>query len=347
MKHLYYLLLFSSFLVNSFAFCKEIDIEKISQKPICSDSFYWNPMGSDELYRILNPLLKKHLKETNYDRLNLVSQYIDHYELLKKNNPSIDSLEVLESFIPDLSLGELNGSSCFSLNIDLKSRLPPHLFVYPIPATLFPASQQPYWPILSHVALIIPFYNQKNPEDIGFILLDPHLKIEKPLIITLNGPYMIQDLKDKGICAFSYEDGKLISKNLLEKNFYMTYYLTEITNFIEAGLKSTLAADRKITLYSRTEQGEVIASLILLLDTNTLRYHVQGAPVKEIPFLNFLSNHALLEDSLADELHIKKEKLYAVIEKILLHKNLLDDLYSKYTNFIKTSSRTGDFYIPT
>ena len=349
MNYFYSLLLFSFLLINNFAFCREIDIENISQKPIYSDTLCWNSIGSKELYEILDPLLKNHLKETNYDRLNLLLQYIEHYDILYEKNPLIDPLEALESFTPDLSLGEVNGSSCFSLNIDLASRLPSYLSAYPIPATLFPTSQQPYWPILSHVALIIPFYNPKDLEDTGFILLDPHLKIEIPLIITLTGKSETHDLKEKGICTFSYEKETIIVRNLLEpnkNNFSMTYYLTEITNFIEMGVKPILAADRKITLYSRTAQGKVIASLVLLLDTNTLRYHLQGSPIKEISFLDFLSNQALLEASLADELHIEKEKLYAIIEKILLHKNLLDDLYHKYTDFIKASSRTGDFYIP-
>jgi hypothetical protein len=173
--------------------------------------------------------------------------------------------------------------------------------------------------------------------------------MDTPLVITLNGTSQIRNLKEKGICTFFYKEGQIISQSNLNsksKNFSMIYYLTEFINFMESSLKPTLAADRKITLYSRTGEGNVIASLILLLDTNTLRYCLQNGSIKEISFIDFLSHQVPLDESLADELSIEKEKLYTLIEKILLHKNLLDDLYDKYTDFIKKSPRMNDFYIP-
>ncbi len=345
MRFFYALFIF----VASLVFCKEVEIENISQKPIFADILHWNALGSEKLCKIIDPLLKKHLKETNYDRLNLVLQYIHHHNAICEKNPVTNPLETLESFEPDLSLGELHGSSCFGLNIDLLLKLPKDLSAYPIPATLFSYSQQPYWPILSHIALVIPFYNPQDPKDKGYVLLDPHLKMESPLVITLSGNPQLGNLKEKGVCTFSYEEDHIISKSPIDSNgnnFSMTYYLTEFTNFIEAGLKPILAADRKITLYSRTEYGEVIASIILLLDANILQYRLPGNPIKEISFVDFISHQTSLENSLADGLHIEKEQLSTLIEKILLHKNLLDDLYHKYTDFIETSQRTSDFYIP-
>lgn len=336
--------------VAAFVFCKEIEIENISQKPVFADIVHWNALGSEEICRIIDPLLKNHLKETNYDRLNLVLQYINYHDAICEKSPLTSPLETLESFEPDLSLGELQGSSCFGLNMDLLSKLPPYLSAYPIPATLFSYSQQPYWPILSHIALVIPFYNPEEPKDKGYILLDPHLKIKSPIVVTLSGSPPLKSLIEKGICTFSYEKDRIVSKSLKDSNgnnFSMTYYLTEFTNFIEAGLKPILAADRKITLYSRTENGEVIASIILLLDASILQYRLQGHPIKEISFADFLSLQISFEEALADGLHIEKEKLSILIRKILLHKNLLDDLYHKYTDFIEGSQRTSDFYIPT
>lgn len=349
MRDFYVLCLSFVFFVSNIVFGKEINIDNISQKPIFSNIVYWNPIGSKEICEILSPILKEHLKNTSYNRLSLTLQYIHYYDTMHEKDPLANSLEILESFVPDLSLGDLNGSSCFGLNIDLLSKIPSPLSAYPIPATLFSFSQQPYWPILSHIALIIPFYNPEIPEDKGYILLDPHLKIESPIVITLSGEPQIKDLKEKGSCTFFYEKGKIISSSLTgptQPSYSMTYYLTEFTNFAEAGVKPILAADRKITIYSRTEEGIPIASLILLLDTDTLRYKLQDSPIEELSFADFLSHKILLKDSLADALHIEKKKLCALIEEILLHKNLLDDLYHKYTEFIDTNSRIDDFYVP-
>ncbi len=322
-----------------------VDIESISQRPILSEIFSWTPMSSETISKIVDPILKSYLKESNYDRLDLIIQYIRYHEISLQTDPSLTPLQTLKSFNPNLSLGMLNGSSCFGHYLDLFTKIPSDLITYPVPATIFCPQQQYCWPTFAHVTLIIPFNNPDNKEDVGYILLDPVLKMESPLIITLSGQPQIRNLKEKGLCTFFYENEKIISQT--EDNLTMTYYLKEFTNFIEAGLKPILAADRKITLYSRTELGEVIASLVLLLDTNTLRYRLKGQPIKEISFTDFLSGTTVPEDALASELHINEEKLLSSIQEIITHTDLLNELYTNYINLVKASTRSHDFYIPT
>jgi len=348
-KKMKYFLYISCLVINSFL-TAAVCLDSISEKPIFQDISDYVSMGSTELSAIITPLIKEHLSRANGDRLSILNQYLCHHDLLSSQDPNIDPLETLSSFSPTLSLSDLQGSYCFGLNEDLISRLPPNIHAYTVPATLFPSTQQPYWPILSHVAIVIPFRNPNDAEDAGYILLDPHLKMDTPLVALFSGNLQQKNLKEKGICTLFYQDGKIISQSDLsteENNFSMVYYIKEFINGAKVGLRPILAADRRTLLFSRTEEGKVIAYISLLFDNNVIRYYLEGKPKQEIPFSKFLSHEVTLDQDLIQGLHVDETVLLSTIEKILLHKNLLDELYQKYVHLLETSDRTTEFHLPT
>lgn len=343
-----YFIYISCLFINSFL-TATVCLDNISEKPVFQDISSYVPMGSDELYKIIAPLIKEHLSATNGDRLSILTQYLCHHDLLSSQDPNIDPLETLAAFSPTLSLSNLHGSYCFGLNEDLLSRLPPNIHAYTVPATLFPSTQQPYWPILSHVAIVIPFCNPNDAEDAGYILLDPHLKMDTPLVALFSGNLQQKNLKEKGICTLFYQDGKITSQSNLsteENNFSMVYYIKEFINSVKVGLRPILAADRRMLLFSRTEEGRVIAYISLLFDNNVIRYYLEGNPKQEISFSKFLSHETTLSQDLIQGLHVDETVLLSTIEKILLHKNLLDDLYEKYVHLLEASDRSSEFHLP-
>ncbi|MBS0627981.1 MAG: hypothetical protein JSS09_07205, partial [Verrucomicrobia bacterium] len=274
----------SCFLINSLL-SSVISLDEISERPVFKSISFSNPIGSAELCEIITPVLKEHIIQTNGDRLSILNEYLLHHDKLSSENKNISPLETLATFSPSFSLSEFHGSYCFTMNEDLASRLPSHIHCYTIPATLFPISQQPFWPILSHVALIIPFHNPIDPKDAGYILLDPHLKMDTPLVALLSGDPKQKDLKEKGTCTFFYYDNKILSKSNLSINgldYSMTYYIKEITNSVKANLRPILAADRKSLLFSRSEDGKIMAYISLLFDDQVIRYYINDKEKKEI-----------------------------------------------------------------
>ena len=127
----------------------------------------------------------------------------------------------------------------------------------------------------------------------------------------------------------------------------MVYYIKEITNSLRYGQRIGLATDRKSLLFSRRPDGQVRAYLSLLFDENKIRYHLKGKPKKEISFEEFLSKKSFLDKNLIKELEVDEIILLSQIEKILLQKDFIDDLYQKCIYLIKSSERASEFYIPT
>jgi|GEM_PF-6988065 len=327
----------------------EITPKDLYEEPIFTEISYWNSIGSKELCEILPPILKKHLKNTNGDRLSTAELYVLHHEAIASTNPGIDPLETLASFPVEHPISKLKGSYCFGMNDLLLSELPKELKAYTVPSVPFPSVIQPFWPAICHVALIVPFQNPEDPEDRGYALLDPHFKVETPIITLLSGNPDQKNLRDKGVCTFMYKDGKIVSRSDLstpETDVSMVYYIQNFENSLKARLRPLLAADRKILLFSRTEEGKVGACLFLLMNKATIRYYEGDGPIREIPFADFLSGKERIDPFFISNLHVDEENFLQAIETVILNRSLFDTLYENYQKLLEKNGTDFLLHVP-
>lgn len=308
--------------------------------------------SSRDIVDQVRSILRERLQVINYDRLFPISQFLDHYQKYQKDSTEdilpIDAFKTFR-FIPILPTN--NGGPCLSLTFDLKNHLPEYLKPYIAIAKLPGKYQQFGFPEYSHTAVLIKFTNPFDPNDKGFVLLDPSFDIDEPIVLKEDGNPFVYDTTVNGIWTFYIKDdqiiceidnGQTISETAYEGNDYKMFYITnQITNPIECSAMPMILCDRRLSLLSRQENGLHLAHLNVELNKNRVIWDQNGTRFIPISFQqlkdgwsfpNWFANALVLEESL----------LMQKILRILENKNILDSLYLDYLSIIKS---TEDFSI--
>lgn len=291
---------------------------------------------------VVEPFLRLHLQETNYDRLHLVEQFIDYYVAESALKPYLKPIEALAQFQPYIGSDRYHGSTCHGLTEDLYSRLPRGLQGYRIGATLPVRFQQNGWPLLCHVALAIPYVEENGEE--GVVLLDPNFDIEVAIVLKKEGPPVLVDMKDKGFWTFQLSNDKIFCKTSSDdKEPSMVYELKNYLNASEVGTKPMIAMDRRISLLSRGADGRHKAHLNVNFHTDSITSSIYEMRQEPIGFEAFLAGSQFSE-TFAQLLGLSADSLNRTIVKVIKNKALLDRLYGEYLALLAADQRK-DFFV--
>lgn len=305
-------------------------------------------MSSAEIVREVTPLLQQHLEETNYDRVHLVEQFL---QFCDENWHSSDQtlLSTLANFEPDTNVKKWHGNSCYGLNEDLCARLPEHLQPQQIPAILSKRFQQKGWSQYSHTAVLIAYASPIDPLDEGFILLDPSFDIDEPIVLSRNRGPVLVSMKEKGDSLFSLiatSEGDVIqSQNLTHPEEGDTIYeLKQYFNAAKVGVKPMIAADRKISLVSRDKLGTHLGHINVLLDKGLISWSMNYQKQEPFTFEEMLYQGKGFSEEFARSFHISADDLNQAVRNIILHRQVLQQLYKEYLDLLTKTSRVEQFF---
>lgn len=333
-----------------------IDLGNICAIPNLEEGLINTHVSSDEIQKIVSPILKKFFSQVHYNRINQICQFIDHYHQLNRQNSStITPLEALEIFTVDLQspMNQTKGGSCYEFIQCLTRRLPNFLHPNLIPASV-PRWSPRYCHKLSHIAAIVVYNNCTNSGDTGFILLDPSFELDEPIIIPFNGTSKPVTSMGGYTFVFSHEGGTILGKiretnpmGKVEEDICMTYFLKRITNFVDVAIKPLIACTRNISLITYSDHFEKISDLRIRLDKEIITW---GVGMEEKPFIEFdkfLSKKFQFDKSFSDNPLLDIKQVNKSIEKIISNKELLKNLYSEYVDFLKKDPRREEFFMDT
>ncbi len=325
-------------------FYKEEDetkiLSSISAPPLCQE-LDWQPIStsSKALSEKLSPILAKHLKDTNYDRLHLVEQFLGFYL-----QGSVKPLEALAAFQPDIKVEPWKGTSCYGLMEDLHARLPRELSAKKIPAFLAKRFQQKGWANLSHTALLIKYASPLDLSDRGYILLDPNFDIECPIILKQDGtPYLV-DMRHKGVWSFHLEGDRIVCDRKDGGPEWRTVYeIREYLNSPAVAIKPMIATDRRISCVARNEKGECQAHININLDLEEVSWAIGYEKQPAYSFADMKAGKKIFSEEFASKFSLSQKELHSVLLKIINNKPTLDQLRDDYLDLLKKSSRSHEF----
>jgi acetyl-CoA synthetase len=325
----------------------DFQLNQISARPIFEE-LNVEPLraSSKAIVQIVQPFLENHLENTNYDRLHLVAQFLDFYSERCLEDPSLKLVDALVKFTPDMRVHPWHGSSCHGLIDDVYNLLPGHLGAKKIPAILGSRFAQEGWSKYSHTALVIRFASPCDPEDAGYILLDPNFDISEPIVILDNQRSVTVDMKTKGLWSFSLEGSTIVAQRQNEGSSWRTVFmLKEYLNPQAVAVKPMIAADRRLALVARDKHGVQQGSINVRLDLEEIQW-VKGLERQPpISFANFIEKKDHFKDDFADFFHFSATHLNELILNLVQNRSLLDDLRRQYFDSLTESTRKEDFFI--
>lgn len=334
-------------LYNEF-YLPSILLNQISPKPEFGPASAPISLSSREIIEIVTPLIQQHLKETNYERLSLSKKFLDEFLASKEKNLSLTPIEALAAFKPEIGA---NVYGCWSLTEDMLSRLPQELNAYKIGSNLPARFKQPGQSNLSHNAIVIPFENSKIKEDKGLVLIDPNFDIEVPIVLNQDGTRVVVDMKAKGEWIFMLHNDNVlcftekINPELdLKEGAAMMYGLEKYLNPIEVGVKAALAADRKISLVSRNSLGQEITHINVHFPSESVLWSLYGEKQAAISFEKFLAGQGF-DEEFAKLSKTNCFELNESIKKILIHREVLNQLNADFLTLISTNVRKNEFFL--
>ncbi len=325
---------------------QQLDFSKAIQK-----AKFKNPlityMGSKELVEIIDPILKKRISETKYDRVVIAEQFLRHFFKKKKLDEDITPLEAFQTFKIENTLDNL-GNSCVALSIDCINHLPTKIKAYNTAAILSNVYQQYAGPIYCHVTPMIKFENPKNKSDKGHIILDPSFHINLPILVKENSKPFLFDMKDakKGLWHFFKNENFIhcqpkeraneeIWDEIRLKNNLMIYRTDEILNPIESSSNPMFIIDRSYPIVSRYKDGSQRAHININLDKRIILWKIGKEKKDPITFDQILNGYKF-DNNLSDLLLLDNDQLNNSIFNVVSNINILDDLYFSYLEYLKT-----------
>ena len=318
---------------------KQNQLNLISPPPVFK-SLDWEPISqsAEDLSHLLTPILEDHLRETNYDRLHLVRQFLDFYE---SKSGKMTPLEALGFFQPDTSLTHARGSSCYGLIDDLYDRLPAELNARRIPAVLGKRFQQKGWAKPSHVALLIKY---TYGGDQGYVLLDPNFDIEIPIVVKSSGEGFVVDMKNKGRWNFRLLGDQIIVNNLNGGSEWNTVYdLKEYLNSTDVAIRPMIAGDRKICMISRNKKGEQQAYFSVNLDQKEILWSIGYDRQPSISFEDFLNQKCPWSYDFYSQFSLSQEEIDSLVIKTIHQAPVLDQVREQYFELLKNHPRKAEF----
>ncbi|PWU16063.1 MAG: acetate--CoA ligase [Chlamydiae bacterium] len=319
----------------------------ISQEP-CWKGLKITPILRDSqvLSKMITPLLREHLKALNYDRAHLVGEFLDFYEQMRQKSPSIQAVDAMIAFNPDMDVHKRKGGSCLALTRELSLSMPKELNMAIIPAVLSKRFQQRGWSKYSHSTLIFSYQSPNDPADRGYVFLEPSFDIDTPIILKQDGTPFVAYLKERGRLSFRLEGEKAFCVNLDNLEWgTMVYDLKEFKNPAEVAIKAMIACDRRISLVSRNETGEHKAHININLDHENVTWSINYKSQDPITFVDFMDRKVCFDEDFAQKLNYSAEDLNELVAKIIKNKSVLDQLKDEYFQLIQASSRKEDFFL--
>jgi len=303
--------------------------------------------SSLEISNEITPLIRKHLKSTNYDRIHLVEQFVDFCIKIKENSNEFDKFEVIKAmadFEPNMSVEIYNGSSCCGLTMLLFDQIPEKFNAYVIPAQLNTKFKQKGWSKYSHTAILISYASPIDKSDRGYILLDPNFDIDEPIILLEDGTPFYVDLKDKGKAALFLEKNKIIFSFVDHPEFGdLVYEIKNYYNPFEVGVKPMIA-DGRISCVSRDEHGVHLGHLNIVLDKAYISWSINYKKMPPIPFQDFVDGGHRFTENFASLFNLTAKSLNETILKIISNLDIILDFTSIYYDLVEDSSRPDDFF---
>lgn len=251
-------------------------------------------LGGEEIVRRVQPILKKRIGSTFYNRITLAEQFLDHY----LHHPGNSALEALSTFHMHHDLTPQGGGSCIALTYDLIDHLSEEIHAYPVGATLPDHST----PLYSHVAAMIAFQNPEEEDDHGFILLDPSFAYAEPILLNSS--------------SFSYND--------------VTYSLDHFDNPEEASALPFFAVDRIYPLISHNESG--VQRAALTIDLNKRELHWETKEKHSLAFEAINSDP--FDHKFTSMFNYESHELNDLVMKIINHAEIFDRLHFDYLNWL-------------
>lgn len=332
---------------------EEIEFDKISAIPHFEERIDRTHLSSHKIQEIVNPVLKKFFSKIHYTQLDLVCQYIDHYnETSHKFSNCITPLEALKSFTPDLekSIKTTHGGHCYEFIKNIEKQLPSSLHCNIIPSSIPNKFAKKYSHKLSHIAAVIAYNNREDSPNEGFILLDPSFELRTCIVIPFQGnSEKVTSLGGRDF-TFSHEGDKIIGRitspeDSNEKELKITYFLKKVTNFPDIALRPLIAASRKILLSTYGTSPKTNSDLCVKLEKEVITWGKGSYWKPTITFNDFLNKKFQFDQSFSSNPYLDIGVINRSIEKILLHKELLKNLHLDYIKTLEKCCRKEEFLI--
>ncbi|MGL4348948.1 MAG: hypothetical protein ACRCSV_05820 [Chlamydiales bacterium] len=333
-----------------------IEFEKISGIPNFENSLVNTHLSSEEIQKIVTPILKYFFSKVHYTRLNLTCQFIDYYNKLDRQTLyEITPLKALETFTPDVqrTIEITNGGSCYEFIKYITERLPNSLKSNLVSGSA-PMWSPKYCHKLSHIAAVIVYNDPKNSRDTGFILLDPSFKLDEPVTIPLHGVSKPITSLSGYVFVFCHEKDTILGKIVttresgeIDENLCITYFLKKITNFIDVAIKPLIACTRNISLMTYGNCFENNSDLRIRLDKEIITWGVGSEWKPIITFNEFLTKKFRFGQNFSKSSLLDINQVNDSIEKIILNKRLLQTLHLEYINILRKNPQSQEFLTDT
>lgn len=304
-------------------------------------------LSGEKIVKKVRPILQSHLVDTNYDRVGVAMQLIDYYQ------NRMCSLSEIAQFKYNTKLRKARGGACVSLTLDIWSKIPTELNAYVVAAALPKKYHQFASPLFCHTAVLIAFENPEEPNDQGYVLLDPSFDFSEPVVLYRNGANYSYDGGKKGVWVFAIDQDTItcqiypqgLSAPLTEEErdrLHMVYRTDCLTNPVESSALPMALIDRRLSLLARESNGTHTAHLNIELDRDQIVWAICEIHRLPVPFDPFFKGNFVFNESFASSLGMGANELHADILYILQNKHILDELYIQYLELIQ---RTADFSI--
>ena len=299
----------------------------------------------EKIIEVVAPILSDRLQQLAYDRVVATTQFLDHYEHCKIEDPNILPLEAFKSFKFDPFKPPFKGGPCVSLTLDIYAHLPTDLNSYIVAAKLPTRYQQFALPQFCHTAVLIHFQDPQDPSCEGFVVLDPSFDFPVPIVLKKNEPTpFVCDMGEKGLWEFSLTGDKIVceiynkqrasSKSFDEEEWRLVYRTDRLLNPIESSAAPMILADRRLSFLTRSPRGVSLAHLNVELNKERIVWDDQGGFFEPISFTKFINDTWLFPEPFASTLRLSQSDLFSKIERIIVSKETLDDLYTSYLALI-------------
>lgn len=300
-------------------------------------------LSSKEIVEKVTPILRERLTAINYDRIFPMSQFLDHFQTLKEKDAETTPLDALKTFCFNPRSTENRGGPCLTLTLDIYDALPDDIHSYMVLAKLPVKYQQFAFPEYSHSAILIKYFDPSCEEDAGYIILDPSFDFNEPIVVKKDGTPFYYNTRTKGLWRFSVQGDDILCEIIKENVVvdFMIYRTTKVLNPIESSAIPMFIVDRKFSLLSRDPMGTQLAHLNIEMNKNRVIWNEGSVRFDPIAFFD-LQAGKLIPSWFTEKLCLTDLQLAAKLNKVIEHKDVVNDLYRAYLSLIR---ETLDFSI--
>jgi hypothetical protein len=285
-------------------------------------------MSSADLTKLLTPLLQNHVSTYNYDSLALWNSVAARLRAARAERPDLPLRETLRA-VPWMlasNLAEFSGDVCFGLAEAVISELDAMGIKAFVVGSTLPGNGA----TLVHGAAALAFENPDDPEDAGFILLDPGLNISKPLVLKQGKPETLElagsswELELNPTSSLCHMTRIVSGSNdgAERSTFRMEKWLGLDGVSADVALKFT----QKPKIVARDENGNVIGAVLLNPGRN--RITLRAGDVAASHSLDSDDWKTSITDDFASLLKTTRARLMARIEEVAALATELDGINS-------------------